>query len=893
MLPRDSAPRAVQRLDYRPPAFLVDTIDLTLALDPHATEVTAVVAFRRNPAAVDGDRSAPLMLDGEGAQQVRFLLDGESLTAARYQLTDATLTLFDPPDVGLLTVITVIDPAGNAALEGLYLSSGAFCTQCEPEGFRRIAYFPDRPDVLARYTVTLIADQARYPVLLSNGNRVAAGALPDGRHYARWHDPFPKPTYLFAVVAGDLSALKDTFVTASGRQVALEIWSTAANLSRCQHAMDSLQRAMRWDEERFGREYDLDTFMIFCADDFNMGAMENKGLNIFNSKLVLADAESATDDDFQAIEAVIGHEYFHNWTGNRVTCRDWFQLSLKEGLTVFRDQEFSSDLGSRAVERIGAVSFLRAHQFPEDAGPMAHPIRPDEYMEINNFYTTTVYEKGAEVIRMQHTLLGAKRFRRGMDLYFERHDGAAVTCDDFEQAMEDASRAEGGSGLGHLRRWYSQAGTPVVEAAGHYDAAAQTYTLELAQHTPATPGQSRKAPFHIPVAVGLVDPAGRDMPLQLEGEEAPAMPAPTTRVLSFTEASQKFRFVSIEQPPVPSLLRGFSAPVRLEFPYTEAELALLAAHDSDAVNRWDAAQRTYANAILLLAKRHTAGESLALPHALITVGGQLLADSAADPALVALALTPPDLGYLAGLVEMVDVDALVAAREWVIREFAHTARHALEHAYNSRLPRQAYAPTQEQIGARSLRNLCLRYLGAVDDAALRALAAAQFDAADNMTDAIAALAAVNNSVSQEREFLFARFEAKWRDEPLVLDKWFALQATAQRADTLARVRMLLDHPKFNARNPNRVRSLVAAFALRNWHAFHARDGSGYAFVADQVMSLDRVNPHLSSMLAKAFNQWRRFAEPRRAMQRSTLEDIGRGQDLSPDLREIITRNLSD
>ncbi len=893
MLPRDSAPHAVRRLDYRPPAFLVDTVDLTLALDPHATEVTAAVAFRRNPAAVGGERSAPLVLDGEGTQHVRVLLDGESLTAARYQLTDATLTLFDPPEVGLLTVIALIDPEGNAALEGLYLSSGVFCTQCEPEGFRRIAYFPDRPDVLARYTVTLIADQARYPVLLSNGNRVDAGPLPGGRHYAMWHDPFPKPTYLFAVVAGDLSALEDAFVTASGRKVALEIWSTAANLPRCQHAMASLQRAMRWDEERFGREYDLDTFMIFCADDFNMGAMENKGLNVFNSKLVLADAESATDDDFQAIEAVIGHEYFHNWTGNRVTCRDWFQLSLKEGLTVFRDQEFSSDLGSRAVERIGAVSFLRAHQFPEDAGPMAHPVRPDEYMEINNFYTTTVYEKGAEVIRMQHTLLGPHTFGRGMDLYFERHDGAAVTCDDFVQAMEDASTTQGGSGLGQLRRWYSQAGTPIVEATGHYDAAARTYTLELAQHTPATPGQPEKAPFHIPVAVGLVDRAGADVPLLLEGEEAPPAPAPTTRVLSLTEASQTFRFVSIDQPPVPSLLRGFSAPVRLEFPYTEAQLALLAAHDSDAVNRWDAAQRTYANAILLLAKRHAACETLALPHALITVGGQLLADSAADPALVALALMPPDLGYLAGLVEVVDVDVLVAAREFVIREFAHTARHALERAYSSRLPRQAYAPTQEQIGVRSLRNLCLRYLGAIDDAALRALAAAQFDAADNMTDVIAALAAINNSVSQEREVLFARFEAKWRDEPLVLDKWFALQATAQRADTLARVRMLLDHPKFNARNPNRVRSLVAAFALRNWHSFHARDGSGYAFVADQVMSLDRVNPHLSSMLAKAFNQWRRFAEPRRAMQRSTLEDIGRGQDLSPDLREIITRNLSD
>ena len=805
-------------------------------------------------------------------------------------MDDQSLRVSDPPAAGLLTVESVIDPASNAALEGLYISSGVFCTQCEPEGFRRIAYFPDRPDVLARYTVTIVADPARYPVLLANGNRIAQGTLPDGRAYAKWHDPFPKPTYLFALVAGDLEALRDTFVTASGRTVALEIWSTAANLPRCHHAMQSLKRAMRWDEERFGREYDLDTFMIFCADDFNMGAMENKGLNIFNSRLLLADPQTATDDDFQAIEGVIGHEYFHNWTGNRVTCRDWFQLSLKEGLTVFRDQEFSSDLGSRAVERIAAVAFLRSHQFPEDAGPMAHPVRPDEYMEINNFYTTTVYEKGAEVIRMQHTLLGADGFRRGMDLYFDRHDGAAVTCDDFVQAMADARVNGSMPDLQQFRRWYAQSGTPIVRAAGRYDAATRTYTLELAQHTPPTPGQARKEPFHIPVAVGLIGPDGRDMPAKLDGEAQEA--AAATRVLSLVEARQSFRFVDVAQPPVPSLLRGFSAPVRLQFAYADHELAFLAAHDSDPVNRWDAAQRIFVQAILALSRDVAACEAPTLPDAVLAVTEHMLDDEGADPALVRLALTPPELSYLAGLVDEVDVEALVGAREFLIAELARAARPRWEAVYARCRTEAPYAPVQEQIGPRALRNLCLRYLGAIDDEATRALAVAQYDVADNMTDAIGALAAVNHGDSRVREVLFARFEAQWRDEPLVLDKWFALQATALRPDTLARVRMLLEHPRFNLRNPNRVRSLVAAFALRNWPRFHAADGSGYAFAGEQVAVLDRINPHISSTLASAFNQWRHFAEPRRSMQRAALEALARQRDLSPDLQEIVSRNLA-
>jgi aminopeptidase N len=877
-------PAAIRRQDYRPPAFLVDAVDLTVELDPERTRVTTSFAFRRNPA--DGaDPAAPLVLDGELQQELFVTVDGIEQAPQRLQRTDRSLTLPEAPNAGRLTLSTTINPAANLALEGLYLSSGVFCTQCEPEGFRRITYFPDRPDVLAIYTVTVVADRERTPVLLCNGNRVAAGDAGRGRHYVRWHDPFPKPSYLFALVAGNLTALRDHFVTTSGRTVALEIWSTPGNLDRCRHAMASLKAAMRWDEERFGREYDLDTFMIFCADDFNMGAMENKGLNIFNSKLLLASADTATDEDFQQIEAVVGHEYFHNWSGNRVTCRDWFQLSLKEGLTVFRDQEFSSDRGSRAVERINAVSYLRSAQFPEDAGPMAHPVRPDEYFEINNFYTTTVYEKGAEVIRMQHTLLGGESFRRGTDLYFARHDGHAVTCDDFVQAMEDAS----GTDLAQFRRWYSQAGTPVVRASGTFDAAAGTYALRFCQETAATPGQPVKEPFHIPIAVGLLSPDGSDLPLTLAGETAPG---PTTRVLSLTANRGEFVFTGMAAPPVPSLNRGFAAPIRLEFGYADAHLCLLATHDSDPFTRWEAAQRLHCHAILAAARAHAAGEPFPPLPVLGALVATLVTDDRIDPALRALAVTTPDVAYLAGLASVIDVDSLVAARVHVTCAIAGGARSALERRYAALAPREPYAPTQEQIGRRMLRTVCLHTLCALDDDAALALAVRQFDNADNMTDAIAALGAVNHSRASTRDALFARFESRWRHEPLVLDKWFALQAMSMRADTLARVQTLLDHPKYNPRNPNRVRSLVASFALRNWPAFHAATGAGYDFVAAQVGQLDRMNPMVAAMLTGGFSQWRRHAEPRKSLQQDALRRIGERPDLSPDVREIVTRNLS-
>ena len=886
MLPRDSGATIRRRLEYRPPAFLVDTLDLTLDLDAATTHVTARLAFRRNPAAVAADAGAPLVLDGEQQRDVRVELDGKPLSPERFQLSEHTLVVSDPPWSGTLVVHSTLAPADNVALEGLYLSSGVFCTQCESEGFRRITYFPDRPDVLARYTVTLRADRASYPVLLSNGNLAASGALDDGRHFATWHDPFPKPSYLFALVAGDLHALEDTYSTMSGRQVALKIFSTAANLPRCHHAMASLKQSFLWDEERFGLEYDLDTFMIFCADDFNMGAMENKGLNIFNSRLVLADPITATDDDYAAIQAVIGHEYFHNWTGNRVTCRDWFQLSLKEGLTVFRDQEFSSDLNSRAVERIGAVEYLRREQFPEDAGPMAHNVRPDEYLEINNFYSATVYEKGAEIIRMQHTLLGRDRFRQGMDLYFQRHDGQAVTCDDFVQAMQDAS----GVDLAQFKRWYSQAGTPVVTASGHYDAGQSTYTLELAQRTPDTPGQSAKLPLHIPMAVGLVGPDGRDIPLRLEGESSAAG---GTRVLHLQQQAQTFRFVAVPARPVPSLLREFSAPVTLDVDYTDAELAFLAAHDNDPFNRWDAAQRAFDRALRTLADAYRNDRALTLPPLLVDMARALLADGSGDPALIALALTPPDPGYVAALAKTIDVDGIDVARRFLVKDLARALRCEFFAAVARNRVAVAFAPTPGQAGMRKLANVCLRYLCANDDELARTAARAQFDASDNMTDTIGALAALNDGESAERALLFERFEARWRDEPLVLDKWFALEATSARTDALVRVQRLLAHPRFNAKNPNRVRSLVGAFTLRNFARFHDRDGSGYAFAADEVLALDATNPQLAATIASALRLWKRFPEPRRGLMQAALQRIATTPGLSPDVTEVVTRTLAD
>ena len=887
MLPRDAALSVVRRLDYRPPSHLIDAVELRFDLEPAATRVAARFAYRRNPQAAAG----PLLLAGERLTLVAIELDGRPLGPDDYALSPQGIVLSGLPETGVLHIISECDPAANTTLEGLYLSSGVFCTQCEAEGFRHIAFFADRPDVLARYTVTLVADRQSCPVLLCNGNLVDQGTV-DGapqRHFARWQDPFPKPSYLFALVAGDLASLDDEFVTRAGRRVKLRIYSVPANLDKCRHAMAALKRAMRWDEERFGREYDLDTFMIFCADDFNMGAMENKGLNIFNSKLVLAQPETATDTDFANVEGVIAHEYFHNWTGNRVTCRDWFQLSLKEGLTVFRDQEYSSDVGSRAVERIQAVDFLRAQQFAEDAGPMAHPVRPDSYAEINNFYTATVYEKGAELIRMQHELLGPEAFRRGMDLYFARHDGQAVTCDDFVQAMQDAS----GVDLEQFRLWYSQAGTPKLSVRDRYDATTQIYTLDVEQSCPPTPGQPDKKPLHIPFALGLVGSDGEDLPLRIEGNGTASAAHSSTAVLHLRQARESFRFLRVRERPVPSLLRGFSAPVKVEYDYDEADLELLAGHDSDPVCRWDAAQRIFANAIMREADRSRSGAKFSLSPALATMVRTLLADRGSDPALLALALRLPRLSILIDQRTPIDIDAIHRARVATMTALSRELSAEFEQCYRAYRTRETYSPDPAQMARRSLKNVCLAYLAAGDDPAGLGLALAQFDAADNMTDSIAALAALNDTSADLRAAVLARFESRWSDNPLVMDKWLALQASSCRPDTLARVQSLLSHPAYDARNPDRIRSLIGTFAQSNLPAFHAADGSGYAFIADQVLLIDRSNPQAASRIVGAFNRWRRFDDARGALQRAELERIAAAPSLSTDVAEIVAHNLAE
>ena len=874
--------QAIQRADYRAPAFLVESLDLQLSLEPEATQVRAELHFHANPAIAPGQ---PLVLQGEQQHDVTVQLNGEALAADRYQLSDHSLTLLHPPAAGVLTVTATISPAANTALEGLYLSTGVFCTQCEPEGFRRIAFFPDRPDVLSVYTVTLIADKKRYPVLLANGNRVAAGDMPEGKHFATWHDPFPKPSYLFALVAGDLAVLEDHFVTRSGRKVALQIYSTPSNLDRCHHAMASLKTAMRWDEERFALEYDLDNFMIFCADDFNMGAMENKGLNIFNSKCLLARPETATDEDFQRIEAVVGHEYFHNWTGNRVTCRDWFQLSLKEGLTVFRDQEFSADLGSRAVERIAAVNTLRIHQFPEDAGPMSHPVRPDAYVEINNFYTMTVYEKGAEVIRMMHTLLGEEAFQRGMELYFRRFDGMAVTCDDFAQAMQDAS----GIDLTQFRLWYSQSGTPQLRVKERFEADTGRYVLEVEQSCPATPGQVMKRPFHIPLALGLLGPDGRDLLQRPAGSQGSGV---GTMVLSVNQRRHEFHFTGLAARPVPSLLRGFSAPVKLEFDYSDNDLAFLSSHDSDPVSRWEAAQRLLLRALdrLLLADRE--GVAPKVDDAVVAAMRALLLDSRGDPALRALAIAPPDFAYVAEQQNVIDVDGIHHAREFLRREIAVRLREEFTATYFANRPQGAYRLAQEDIGKRSLANVCLAYLAVIDDEPARSLALEQFRQADNMSDTQGALAALNDSAGPERTAALVAFHNRWQHEPLVLDKWFTLQAVCALPDTIATVKTLLAHPAYDGRNPNRIRALLGSFALRNWLRFHAPSGEGYALLADQILALDTQNPQVAARLASAFNHWRRFDARRQTAQKSELEHLLAAPKLSSDVFEILSKALA-
>ncbi len=875
-------PAATRLEDYAPPAFLIDEVDLDFQLDEGRTLVRARLRVRRNPVA---EPAPDLVLDGRGLDTRAVRIDGEAGSGNRVETTDETLTVRDVPDAFVLDTEVAIRPGANKSLEGLYASSGLLCTQCEAQGFRKITWFLDRPDVMARYRTRITADPERYPVLLSNGNDVARGDLDDGRHYVVWEDPHPKPAYLFALVAGRLACVADTFTTGSGRAVTLRIHVQPHNADRCGHAMRSLKRAMRWDEDVYGLEYDLDTFMIVAVDDFNMGAMENKGLNVFNSAYVLARPDTATDRDFAAIETVVAHEYFHNWTGNRVTCRDWFQLSLKEGLTVFRDQEFSADVASRAVKRIRDVRLLRTHQFAEDAGPMAHPVRPGSYIEISNFYTVTVYNKGAEVIRMLHTLLGHERFQAGMRIYFERHDGEAVTTDDFVAAMEAAS----GMDLGQFRRWYTQAGTPVLEVRGEYDAARSRYVLDIEQRTPPTPGQPEKLPLHVPVRVALLGEDGTSIPLHCE---APGPAGAHEAVLEVREARHTFRFSNVPSRPVPSLARGFSAPVKVEIERGDDELAFLIARETDPFNRWDAVQEYATRLMLAMVDDRRAGAEPDLPDAFVSALRALLLDDAADPAFTAEALALPSESALADRMEVIDVEAVHEVRETVKATLALRLEDAFAYVHDANLPRGPYRFEAGDAGRRSLKNLCLGYLMELDDPAVRASCRRQLETADNMTDTLAALACFADARTAERDDRLAWFERRWKDDPLVLDKWFALQATSRLPGTLGRVRELVRHPGFDIENPNRVRALVGAFCHSNQRRFHDASGAGYRFLSEHVLAIDAFNPQSAARLLGAASRWRRLDAGRAALLRGELERIAAAPGLSKDCYEIAKKFLA-
>jgi len=875
-----NTPHTVHLEDYRPPEFLVDRVDLHFELDPDATLVEAVLELRRNPAAVRGD--GDLKLHGETLVLERVVIDGRDLAPSEYRVDSESLILHRVPDRFRLHTRVRIYPARNTALEGLYVSGDMLCTQCEAEGFRRITYFPDRPDIMARYAVSVAADKSRYPVLLANGNPVEDRDLPDGRHFARWEDPFPKPSYLFALVAGDLHSVRDRYRTASGREVDLRIYVEPENIDKCDHAMRSLKKAMRWDEEKYGREYDLDVYMIVAVSHFNMGAMENKGLNVFNAKFVLARPDTATDTDFLGIEGVIAHEYFHNWTGNRITCRDWFQLSLKEGFTVFRDQEFSADMGSRGTKRIEDVRMLRARQFAEDSGPLAHPVRPDSYIEINNFYTATVYEKGAEVVRMQANLLGPGLFRKATDIYFERHDGEAVTTEDFVRCMEDAS----GRDLSRFRRWYTQVGTPALQVRGDYDARSETYSLEIRQYTPPTPGQPHKRTLHIPLALGLLDKSGRDLPLRLEGEDS--APEPGTRMLELRDRLECFRFIGLAERPIPSLLRGFSAPVKVRFDYSDQELMFLMARDSDGFNRWDAAQ-TLAQRILL---RIAAEPDYGIPGGFVGAVRQALTDSRAERSLLAEIVTLPSESCLADQMEIVDVEGIHHAREKLKTRIASELRDELLAVFEENREVGPVELTPNAIGRRSLKSLCLGYLMQGDDAQARALCREQFAANRNMTDVSVALRLLVDDGGAPGDEALSEFYERWKNDQLVLDKWFAIQATGKREDTFVRVSRLLNHPDYSITNPNRVRSLVGAFCMGNQLRFHAADGTGYRFLVDRVLELDPINPQIAARLLQPIVRWRRFDTGRQDLMRAALTRILEGKSLSNDLYEVASKSLS-
>ncbi|EIT7140658.1 aminopeptidase N [Vibrio parahaemolyticus] len=865
------APQAKYRKDYQAPSHTITDIDLTFDLYDNDTIVTALSKV------VQKGESTTLELDGEGVELRSVKVNGEDW--AHHEVKEASLVLSDLPAEFELEIITKIDPEANTALEGLYKSGGAFCTQCEAEGFRRITYYLDRPDVLAKYTTKVIADKATYPYLLSNGNRIAQGEAENGRHWVQWQDPHPKPAYLFALVAGDFDVLRDKYTTMSGRNVDLEIFVDKGNLDRAGHAMTSLINSMKWDEERFGLEYDLDIYMIVAVDFFNMGAMENKGLNIFNSKFVLANDQTATDRDYLGIEAVIGHEYFHNWTGNRVTCRDWFQLSLKEGLTVFRDQEFSSDLGSRAVNRIDNVRIIRGPQFAEDASPMSHPIRPDKVIEMNNFYTLTVYEKGSEVIRMYHTLLGEEGFQKGMKLYFERHDGTAATCEDFVSAMEDAT----GVDLKQFRLWYSQSGTPTLRVNSEYNAEAKTYALTVEQFTEATQDQAEKQALHIPFDIELYDSKGQVIPLIINGESV-------HNVLDIKQDKQTFVFENVAEQPVPSLLREFSAPVKLEYDYSDAELIFLMKHATNDFARWDASQMLLAKYIRQNVNNVQTGSEVQLSEDLIDAFRGVLLDENLEPAFIAQVFSLPSINEITGWYKQIDVDAVDTVLNSITVSLSAALEDELSATYHT-LKQAEYTIDHAAIGKRALRNQCLQFLAHTDKG--NTLVKAQYEAANNMTDTIAAMSAANSAQLECREELMADYSDKWKHDGLVMDKWFALQGTNPAEDALEKVKATMNHEAFSLKNPNRTRSLIGSFLAANPVRFHDKSGSGYQFAGEILRQLNDSNPQVASRMIDPLLKFRKYDEARQAMIRAELEKLKAMDNLAKDLFEKVTKALDE
>lgn len=877
---KEASPQTIYLKDYRLPDFLIHTVDLNLELDQHNTKVRSIMRVEHNPLSENID--SDLILHGVDLDLLAIRINQQSLSEQDYVVNETSLVIHNPPDnTFTLEIDTLINPSKNTQLQGLYKSNDMLCTQCEAQGFRRITYFLDQPDIMARYTTTLVADKKEYPILLSNGNPVDRGELDNGRHWVTWDDPFPKPSYLFAVVAGDLARIEDTFTTASGRIITLEIYVEAHDIDKCDHAMRSLQTSMAWDEENFGREYDLDLYIIVAVSHFNMGAMENKGLNIFNTQYVLARPDTATDSDYEHIEGVIGHEYFHNWTGNRITCRDWFQLSLKEGLTVFRDQQFTADQTSAAVKRINDVNALRTRQFSEDAGPLAHPVRPASYIEINNFYTSTVYEKGAEVVRMIHTLLGTQGFRAGTDLYFQRHDGQAVTTEDFVKCMEDANQVD----LTQFKLWYDQAGTPELELETFYNQDQQLLTLKFKQQCPPTPGQATKLPFHIPVKIAVLGENGDA--IKLSQNPSKQIDETTELLLNIKGETESFSFYNVKNKPVVSALRGFSAPVRLKQEQSLDELVFLAQHDTDAFNRWSAIQNLSSQVIIELSEN----PDHQVPSQLLNTFETILTQDWNDLAYLATLLILPSENYLSSQTSVINPHGIHHARKFVQQQLARALEHSLREHYDKTAQHVSNKINKQAVAQRKLKNVCLNYLACMNNETNNRLAEQQFEQAGNMTDELAALTAIAHNPNPQREKYLNIFYHKWKAEALVIDKWFSLQATSPLDNTLETVQRLTQHNDFNLQTPNRVRSLVSAFSANNPLHFHNQDGSGYQFLLKLVQQLDPLNPQISARIVTPLTQWQRHTTVRQQNMKQALQTLLSNSDISRDLYEIVNKSV--